>query len=39
VDGLAETARTGKTGADIMLDDYVNKWGMNVDKIYDAMTF
>ena len=39
VDGLAEMARTGKTGADIMLDDYVNKWGMNVDKIYDAMTF
>mmetsp|Transcript_9118 Transcript_9118/g.30396 ORF Transcript_9118/g.30396 Transcript_9118/m.30396 type:complete len:493 (+) Transcript_9118:118-1596(+) len=39
VDSLIEMANTGVTGSDEMLEKYVNKWGMNIDKIYDEYVF
>merc|ERR1711966_223217 len=34
VDGLMEMATSGQTQADKLLDAYVNKWGMDIDKVY-----
>ena len=39
VDGLMDMATSGVTRADEMLDKYVNKWGMNIDKVYDDYVF
>ena len=39
VDGLMDMATSGVTRADEMLDKYVNKWGMNIDKVYDEYVF
>ena len=29
----------GAIGADALLDDYVNKWGMDIDRIYKQLSF
>ena len=39
VDGLMDMATSGVTMADEMLDKYVNKWGMCIDKVYDDYVF
>ena len=39
VDGLMEMATSGQTQADKLLDAYVNKWGMDIDKVYKELSF
>ena len=39
VDGLMEMATSGQTQADKLLDAYVNKWGMDIDRVYKELSF
>ena len=39
VDELMEMAVSGRSSADALLDDYVNKWGMDIDRIYKQLSF
>ena len=39
VDGLMEMATSGQTQADKLLDAYVNKWGMDIDRVYKELSY
>ena len=39
LDPLREIVASGKTPAEILLDQYHGAWGGNVDRIYEAMSF
>ena len=39
VDGLMEMATSGQTQADKLLDAYVNKWGMDIDRVFKELSY